>query len=102
MGNFPTEKTPQELLNFWTDFAVNPPSLVMGLLGWNGSGYERILSNDNSIQVADKESKWDLITPTFNTTSDVYVFSLASVTVYTITINYTDATKETISSVTKV
>jgi hypothetical protein len=41
MGNFPTEKTPQELLNFWTDYNVNPPSLVIGLLEWNGSGYVR-------------------------------------------------------------
>lgn len=52
MGNFPTEKTPQELLNFWTDYNVNPPTLVVGLLGWNGTGYERILSINNSLKVA--------------------------------------------------
>lgn len=43
----------------------------------------------------------DLITPTFNTTSDVYIFTLNSVTVQTITVNYTDSTKEVLSSVVK-
>lgn len=52
MGNFPTEKTPQELLNFWTDYNVNPPTLVVGLLAWNGTGYERILSVNNSLKVS--------------------------------------------------
>jgi hypothetical protein len=52
MGNFPTEKTPQELLNFWTDYNVNPPTLVVGLAAWNGTGYERILSVNNALKVA--------------------------------------------------
>ncbi len=46
--------------------------------------------------------KWDSITPTFNSTSDVYQFYLDSVLVKTITINYTDSTKEVMSGVTKV
>jgi len=45
---------------------------------------------------------WDTITPTYNATSDVYVFTLSSVTQATITINYTDATKAVISSITRV
>lgn len=45
---------------------------------------------------------WDTITPTFNSTSDVYEFYLDSVLVKTITISYTDATKEVMSGVTKV
>ena len=45
--------------------------------------------------------EWDLITPTFNATSDVYVFTLNSVVVQTITVNYTDSTKEVLSSVVK-
>lgn len=45
---------------------------------------------------------WDAITPTFNATSDVYQFYLNSVLQKTITINYTDATKEVMSGITKV
>ena len=45
--------------------------------------------------------KWDLITPTFALTTDTYVFSLAGVTVKTIVITYTDATKSVIQTVTK-
>ena len=41
MGNFPIVNTPQELMNFWTDFTVNPPSLIIGLVEWTGSGYAR-------------------------------------------------------------
>lgn len=51
---------------------------------------------------ADGGIAWDAITPTFNATSDVYVFALNGVTVKTITINYTDATKEVMSGITKV
>lgn len=52
MGNFPTEKTPQELANYWTDYNVNPPTLVVGIVAWNGVGYERILSVNNSLKVS--------------------------------------------------
>lgn len=45
---------------------------------------------------------WDTITPTYNATSDVYAFYLDSVLVKTITVSYTDATKEVMSGVTKV
>ena len=46
--------------------------------------------------------KWDTITPTFYATSDVYVFSFDGKTTATITVSYTDATKEVLASVTKV
>lgn len=45
--------------------------------------------------------EWSLITPTYNATSDVYVFTLDGVTVKTITVNYSDATKEVITTITK-
>ena len=45
--------------------------------------------------------KWDLITPTYNTTSDVYVFSLLWVTTATIIMYYTDSTKDVLLRVTK-
>ena len=45
--------------------------------------------------------KWDLITPTFDTLTDTYVFSLDWDTTATIVITYTDATKKVLSSVTK-
>lgn len=45
---------------------------------------------------------WDEIVPTFNATSDVYEFYKSSVLQKTITINYVDATKEVMSSITKV
>jgi hypothetical protein len=46
--------------------------------------------------------KWDTIVPTFNATSDVYVFSYGGSTTATITVSYTDATKSVLSGVTKV
>ena len=51
---------------------------------------------------SDAGINWDTITPTFNATSDVYQYYLSSVLVKTITINYSDATKEVITSITKV
>lgn len=45
---------------------------------------------------------WDAIVPTFNATSDVYEFYFNSSLIQTITINYTDSTKEVMSGVTKV
>jgi hypothetical protein len=44
---------------------------------------------------------WDLITPTYNTTSDIYVFTLNGEVVQTTTVNYTDLTKEVLLSVVK-
>jgi len=44
-------------------------------------------------------SSWDTLTPTFNETSDVYVWSLNGNTVQTMTINYTDATKTILLSI---
>lgn len=44
--------------------------------------------------------KWDKILPAPTATTDVYVFSFDGVTTATITINYTDETKETVSPVT--
>lgn len=46
--------------------------------------------------------KWDAIVPTFNATSDVYVFSFGGVTTATITVSYVDSTKAVLSGVTKV
>lgn len=51
---------------------------------------------------SDAGINWDSITPTFNSTSDVYQYYLAGVLVKTITINYTDSTKEVMSGITKV
>jgi len=45
---------------------------------------------------------WDTATPTFNATSDVWLFTKSAETVATITITYTDATKAVLQSVTKV
>jgi hypothetical protein len=44
-------------------------------------------------------AKHDSITPTFNATSDVWEYKLVGVTQQTLTVNYTDATKQVISSV---
>lgn len=44
---------------------------------------------------------WDLITPTFASTTDTYVFSKSEETTATIVITYTDATKVVIQTVTK-
>jgi hypothetical protein len=44
---------------------------------------------------------WDEVTPTYNATSDVYVYAFDGTTVLTITVNYTDNTKSVISSITK-
>jgi hypothetical protein len=45
---------------------------------------------------------WDAITPTYNSTSDVYVFSKSAVTTATITVSYQDSTKAVLTGVTKV
>jgi hypothetical protein len=44
-------------------------------------------------------AKHDSITPTFNATSDVWEYKLVGVTKQTLTVNYTDTTKQVISSV---
>lgn len=66
-----------------------------------GPKYQKVFAeiidpSDNSINVS-----WDTITPTFNATSDVYVYTLSGVTQQTITLNYTDSTKATLLSVVK-
>ena len=43
-------------------------------------------------------SSYDAIIPTFNATSTVWTFKLGATTISTITIYYTDSTKEVISS----
>jgi len=72
--------------------------------GWDGSAPEKIKTESGAIVVRNltADIKWDAITPTFNATSDVYVFSFDSVTTATITVSYVDATKEVLSGVTKV
>jgi len=42
---------------------------------------------------------YDSITPTYNATSDVYVYKAGLTTVATLTISYTDATKAVITSI---
>lgn len=44
---------------------------------------------------------WDDILITYNSTTTVYVFKLATVTVRTITLNYSDATKSVLTEVTQ-
>jgi hypothetical protein len=44
-------------------------------------------------------TEWDSVTPTFNATSDVWVFKLGLVTKHTVTINYTSSTKLVIQNV---
>lgn len=72
--------------------------------GWNGSSPEKITTEGGAVVVRNltADIKWDAITPTFNATSDVYVFSFNGSTTATITVSYTDATKEVLSGVTKV
>lgn len=60
------------------------------------------INGSNPLPVTDGSVKWNLITPIFNSTSDVYQFYLDSVLVQTTTINYTDSTKAFPSSITKV
>ena len=65
---------------------------------------KRIESEGGAIAVRNVvgDIKWDTIVPTFNATSDVYVFSFDGSTTATITVSYVDATKEVLSGVTKV
>jgi hypothetical protein len=72
--------------------------------GWNGSAPEKIATDGGAVVVRNltADIKWDAIVPTFNTTNDVYVFSFDGSTTATITVSYTDATKEVLSGVTKV
>lgn len=44
---------------------------------------------------------WDTATPTFGATADTWVFKLSTVTVWTVTISYTDSTKLIVSSITQ-
>lgn len=52
MGNFRTDETPQAILNMSSDDTVAPRTIVVGLMGWNGTGYERIASTNNSLKVS--------------------------------------------------
>lgn len=84
-----------------TQEAQHSSTAACQLYGWDGAPV-RLGSVGDSLQITDASSQWDLITPTFNATSDVYVFSKSSVTKQTITVNYTDSTKEVLLSVVKV
>ena len=53
MGNFPTKYTPQEILNYSTDTNVAPPTLLVGLLEWNGSGYTNKTSSQMNIKITE-------------------------------------------------
>lgn len=72
---------------------------------WDGSKPVRVQGTaDGEVVVRNltADIDWDAITPTYNATSDVYVFSKSAVTTATITVNYTDSTKAVMSGVTKV
>lgn len=63
--------------------------------GFDGSNWQR-----QPLPLIDKP--WDYAVPTFNSTSDVWVFKLGGsggTTQRTVTISYTDSTKSVISSV---
>jgi hypothetical protein len=73
--------------------------------GWKDNAPVRVVVDADGTQVVRDVAGgivWDAITPTYNATSDVYVFSLNAATTGTITVNYTDATKSVLSGVTKV
>ena len=74
------------------------------LYGFENGAPKRIDSVDGAVVVRNVvgDIKWDSIAPTFNATSDVYVFSFSGSTTATITVSYTDATKAVLSGVTKV
>ena len=72
---------------------------------WDGSKPVRATADDEGAVIVRNvvgDIKWDTITPTFNATEDVYVFSFDGDTTATITVSYTDATKEVLAGVTKV
>jgi len=58
-----------------------------------------LLQVSSSSSVALKPTTYDTMTYTSNTTSDVYVYTLAGVTKATQTVNYTDSTKAVITTV---
>lgn len=74
------------------------------LYGFENGSPKRIESENGAVVVRNltADIKWDAIVPTFNATSDVYVFSFDGSTTATITVSYTDATKAVLSGVTKV
>lgn len=70
--------------------------------GWDGTKPERISVEGGAVVVRNltADIKWDKILPAPTATEDVYIFSVGGVTTSTITIHYTDSTKETISPTT--
>lgn len=72
--------------------------------GWENNAPKRIETENGAVVVRNVvgDIKWDSIAPTFNATSDVYVFSFGGSTTATITVSYVDATKAVLSGVTKV
>ena len=83
-----------------SDIATKPSQMY----GWENNAPKRVDTVDGAVVVRNltADIKWDTITPTFNATSDVYVFSFDGSTTATITVSYTDATKAVLAGVTKV
>jgi len=83
-----------------SDIATKPSQQY----GWENNAPKRIETENGAIVVRNVvgDIKWDSIVPTFNATSDVYVFSYGGSTTATITVSYTDSTKAILSGVTKV
>lgn len=90
--------------------AVKPSSLEVDSYDHSIGAYRSVaiqhgVGADGSTLVpftATNDIKWDTITPTYNSTSDVYVFKQNSVTTCTITVSYADSTKAVLTGVTKV
>ena len=75
------------------------------LAGWDGVDInDATVDSNGNIAVTSGMgiTIWDSVTPTYNATSDVWVFKKGVITVATVTITYQDATKLVITKVEKV
>ena len=72
--------------------------VIYGLTGDTSTAIPALLNVDGSFKV-DGIGLWDKVTQVQNATTDVWSFELASVATKTVTITYTDTTKEIISTV---
>jgi len=69
------------------------------LVGTTNTNTAAITTRLNEMAAGLITVKHDSLYPTFNATSDVWVYKLAAATVATLTINYVDATKAVITSI---
>ena len=74
--------------------ALDVNATVSSIVG-SGIATEASLTKLNGFSIP----VFDSIYPTYNATSDVYVYKLATVTVATLTVSYTDATKTVMTSI---